>query len=721
MVDVKVRLEVNPDSEIEKLGDLYVDNVNKVSNSSYKADSNGKYQNIENEESAGIEGLSFAKGYLVFNSDGYLANPDSKIGMLVSEQEPQEFVWGATDSNGYYDVTISFKNATNLDSVVFYGDKVSNQFPTIAYLDGSSYPIASDDSRLAIKFNESSNEHSIRFTNWNRPNYNAVLTKITVMPRYWEIDKNTGLKSIESLSQSTGQPKSIFYGVVPSDGTLDILDIDGEIEEMVNSEVIPVSNLPIEIFINGTKVQSHISVDSDYNSQSKLLNIALTNELNDLDSIKIVNQKYPKYSMLNKESIITIALKRTLSLLGLDDSYISEMLKEKIFYGSGESLRYGTILEYLNLITLPEGCAYTTAKSVYESLNEICSIAQLNVVKDDNGLIKFTQARPIAAKSDKVIKIPKRFQLSVPQIDILLKNKYSNVRINKDVLKKEWNSVINSSYTIKDSDGNVNINAINETAKFVTDANGSNFICFFITANSSANMMRTYSNWNGSEGYWNYSVTYSGEPVEGYATGIKESSLSMEDFVFEQDEMVNSCVRLTKYSTVKSETFAVTIPFDSDYGTPKGISLEIKSYEFNIVKETILVNDKKDIYEFYHPEGLLNSELFCSDYGYGKVYMYDMIINNILSDYKNGIRTISTSVICGDYYDTNGEMAKNWSNGDILKVGDIVQLDKDNVGTSMLTYPNGEPMSFKVTSRRFKKEGVPVVDLELQEVKLVQV
>lgn len=717
MADVKLRIEVNPDKENEFLNSITND-VGTISNASYKTNGSSAFVGLDNVNESGREALSWANGVLRFTADGYLSNDGITAGKLVSESEPDMFVWGAVPQSGEYSVKLTFKGTANLKDIIVYGDPTANQFPTEAIIDGTT-TIYSDDYRWAINLGTESETHTIEFTKWNRPNYNACLTRIMFTMRYLEINKNTGLKSVESLSQSTGQPKSIFYGVVPSDGTLNILDIDGEIEEMVNSEIIPVSNLSVEIFINGTKVQSHISVDSDYNSQSKLLNIALTNELNDLDSIEILNQKYPKYSWMNNESIITIALKRTLSLLGLDDDYISEMLKEKIFYGNGESLRYGTISEYLNLITLPAGFAYTTATSVYESLNEICSIAQLNVVKDDNGLIKFTQARPIASKSDTVIKIPKKFQLSVPQIDILLKNKYSNVRINKNILKKEWNSVINSNYIIKDGDGNVNIHAINETAKFVTDASGSNFICFFITANSSANMMRIDSNWNGSEGYWNYSVTYSSEPVEGYATGIKESSLSMEDFVFEQDEMVNSCVRLTKYSTVNSETFAVTIPFDSYYGIPKSVGLNIRGYEFNIVKETILVNDKKNIYEFYHPEGLLNSELFCSDYGYGKVYMYDIITNNILSDYKDGIRTISTSVICGDYYDTNGEMVKNWSNGDILKVGDIVQLDKDNVGTSMLTYPNGEPMRFKITGRTFRKEGVPLLDLQLQEVKLI--
>ena len=50
--------------------------------------------------------------------------------------------------------------------------------------------------------------------------------------------------------------------------------------------------------------------------------------------------------------------------------------------------------------------------------------------------------------------------------------------------------------------------------------------------------------------------------------------------------------------------------------------------------------------------------------------------------------------------------------GDIVKVNDIVYFDND-------TYSNGLQRYWVVRGRRFRKVGVPLIDLELQEVKVI--
>ena len=47
------------------------------------------------------------------------------------------------------------------------------------------------------------------------------------------------------------------------------------------------------------------------------------------------------------------------------------------------------------------------------------------------------------------------------------------------------------------------------------------------------------------------------------------------------------------------------------------------------------------------------------------------------------------------------------------------QADKDNNGNSLWSYKNGSPMFWRVTGRNFRKVGVPMIDLELQEVRVV--
>ena len=74
------------------------------------------------------------------------------------------------------------------------------------------------------------------------------------------------------------------------------------------------------------------------------------------------------------------------------------------------------------------------------------------------------------------------------------------------------------------------------------------------------------------------------------------------------------------------------------------------------------------------------------------------------------------SVACADYYDLNGNKKKDWSNGEMFQVGDVVQVSKDNNLTSALTYDDGSVVYFMVVGRTFRKVGIPLIDLELMEI-----
>ena len=292
MADIKVRFEVNPNAESELLGD--VNNVNaEISNVSVKTNSSSIFQNIPTSQSNGINGLSFAQD-LVFDGEGFLDNDDLLGGVLESEENATEFVWGVVPENKQYSVKLTFTNASSLKDIIVYGNKTTNQFPTRAIIDGTT-EIYSDDYRWAINLQTESDTHTIEFTHWNRANYNACLTLIRVMMKYFEIDKRNGLKSVESLSQSTGQPKEIFYGVVPSSGSLEVVDLNGEIAEMIRDGVIPNSNIKTDVFANGVKVQNNIINDTSYNNNSELFSTKSTDTIDSLNYLKFESVKFPKY------------------------------------------------------------------------------------------------------------------------------------------------------------------------------------------------------------------------------------------------------------------------------------------------------------------------------------------------------------------------------------------------------------------------------------------
>jgi hypothetical protein len=101
----------------------------------------------------------------------------------------------------------------------------------------------------------------------------------------------------------------------------------------------------------------------------------------------------------------------------------------------------------------------------------------------------------------------------------------------------------------------------------------------------------------------------------------------------------------------------------------------------------------------------------------GGILLKDRIRDNILNDYQNGIVTASQDEIaCLDVYDINGNKVLDFSKGGLLKVGDIVRIDKDNNGNSLLKKPNGEPRYFQIVERTFKKSGVPLLSLKYREV-----
>lgn len=97
--------------------------------------------------------------------------------------------------------------------------------------------------------------------------------------------------------------------------------------------------------------------------------------------------------------------------------------------------------------------------------------------------------------------------------------------------------------------------------------------------------------------------------------------------------------------------------------------------------------------------------------------MTTLIKNNILTDSVNGIISASQSdLACLDVYDLNGNKILDFEKGDILKVGDIVRVDKDNNGTSIIKKSSGDPIYWKIVGRAFSKSGVPQLALKFREI-----
>lgn len=702
MADIKVRIEVNSNAESEVLGNI-VNKTTELSNVSLKTNSSNIFQNIPTSEQQGTNGLSLAQD-LVFNGKDYLDNVDLQGGIIEDEENPTEFVWGVVPSNGEYSVKITFTNAQNLKDIIVDGNNVVGQFPTRAIVDGKTI-LYSDDYRWAINLQSENTTHTIEFTHWNRANYNACLTSIMVMLRYYDINKINGLKSIESLTQSTGKPKDIFYGVVPSNGSIEIIDVDGEIADMIKGGIIENANVRFDILANGRQVQSHLSTDSSYGENEKIFSTTLSNEFDDWKDIYMPETKYNYlYSTLNQ--VVRVILGK----LGYSADEMDSIMSKTIVYGTKNYIQEKTVEEYLSHIYSKATTIYHEKVTAFSLMEEICSIAQLNLIKLDNGEIRFVSARSQRLSTDDAIVIPKKHQFEQPTIDLLLKNKFDNVKYYEHNLSDKIETTLEQTIKLKYVDGEIDLSELDlENAHIHTDENGAKYLRFFKTVTTGVEYSRYDINYP-DENPFDLQIEGGGHSSSTGNSSIYSIDSTKEDYDFRYFYVV----RLTPYSTLNSDVFAFNIDLPTEYDAEK-ITLTLRGRLTRLSQLEKYYNDNPNVYEFNYSGKLLTSNFYYLNSS-TKTPMYDLIAQNIVEDYSNGLNTTTMTIACADYYDTHNNKVKDWLKGETLQLGEIVRIDKDNNGNSVWEYNDRQPMYWKIIGRKFRYVGVPLIDLQLQQV-----
>lgn len=701
MADIKLRIEVNPNAETETLGAITnkVNNVGSnanLSNASFKANSDGVYINTSSPKESGREMLSWGEnGILKFDSAGNLSSNGVDAGYLASETEPDEFVWGVVPSTKKYSVKLTFSNATSLKDIVVYGDSTAKQFPTKAIIDGTK-TIFSDDPKWAINMETESDTHTIEFTDWNRANYNACLTNIMVMLRYFDLDKGW-IDSVESLSQSTSDPSSIQYGVIANSGSANLRDLDGELEDYIKDGIIPDSNAEIKLIINGNQIQEHITSDTQYDTNNKNCSFDMTNLVNNWQNLNIAG-----YAFGVDVTSIYEYFRAGMYRFGISRT-TSEQICSKIIRNNQTAkqiMQNGTI-KY----------PYIKTTNLIDFINNICTLCQFSLYYDKNGTLYFRDARP-RYSNETILKIPTYIQLTTPQSALILKNKYNNIKYIENSLHKETKDICNKTFYLRDSNGELTLNNIPNAQ--IKNNNGTSFLCFFIECNENCEYIYPTS---GVIDYpFSYFIQYKNSTTSGQVVGIPyDSTNTKETFNFLTAQ--GNCTQLGVYDTLQSNIFAIKIPLDNDFNSTIE-SIQLSIFSDCIIKVTKDNRINNNIYVFDLPDNiLLAKENTIDDPSIQDNTCYNVINQHILEDYQNGIKTCTLQIMCQDMYSTTGQKIKTWANGEILEVGDLVRVDKDNYGTSNYTYANGDPIIFRVTGVKFSYNGSPKLDLELQEVK----
>lgn len=90
--------------------------------------------------------------------------------------------------------------------------------------------------------------------------------------------------------------------------------------------------------------------------------------------------------------------------------------------------------------------------------------------------------------------------------------------------------------------------------------------------------------------------------------------------------------------------------------------------------------------------------------------------NQVLQDYADGIKIAKISVFPSDLYTINSTLVKNWKNGQILEIDDVVRVENKD-GNNVMYDKNYQEVYWRVIDRKVKYEGQILLDLVLQEIK----
>lgn len=715
MADIKLRIEVNPNAETEKLGTI-VNKVNStgsnlnVVNTSFKANSSGEFVNLPEERVSGSNGLSMASednsdAYdFIFNDDDELDNVDGNGAIVEDEEDPSEFIWGIVPNDKKYSVKLTFTGATALKDIIVYGDTVVGQFPTKAIIDETT-TIYSDDAKWAINMQTEAEEHTIEFVEWNRANYNACISNIRVTMQYFDLDKGW-IDSVESLAQATSDPSSIQYGMLANSGSVKLRDLDGELKDLIVDGVIPKSNVPIELIVNGNKTQSHVTESVDYDTVDKILSFSLTNSIANFDR-QYEGLTYSTF--ISKTRTLKDYLYQVLISFGYDSEEIYYMLNTDMYLG-GYTVR--TVSDYLEKIKVSYG--FLNRQTYREAINAICEVAQLWCFEDNNGKLKFINARPqVYYHPRQVVKISQHQLISQPSYNLIVNNELNNVQYQEKSNKYSISPTIAKTYYLRNSDNEFDVTQINDTAQLLT-IGSSTYICFFVTQNSTSNQICRYGTFSyESSGIYPFQTLFEdktgteGGKIVGIVTNTTDT---METFDF--STMSGECTLLEKLSNpFDSYTFAIKIRKPTSIENPSKLSIWIYSQcvDVSIGNQKSLTSSSK-VYD--EPE----NELMATTTTIDGISIFDYMAENIISDYKNGIKTMDIEMFCSNmYYDYDNSLAKNWSNGEILERGDIVVI-KDSNDKNMFNNADGSEITWEVVSVQFNYSGMPKLTVKLMEI-----
>lgn len=366
--------------------------------------------------------------------------------------------FGETDENGLLDLTLTVTAAGAdglVQGVIVYGDFYALQYATEAELDDGTI-IKSDDEVWAIRWNEPAKTHTVTFKKWNRANYNACFTHLTVLPSVLEFDRRK-LRHVDSLSQCTGQRDTIWYGVIWNTGSIEIWDSDGEIYDYIKDGIIEDTQMPIIIENKGrhgaTALQHHLNARASYEIETRMLKIELTNKLEAWDTMKYAGRA------LTEACTAWELLVEVFGTIGYTEDDVKAMCDKKIpvLIPSTKTNIEMTVEEFFRAVTIPY--PYLEESTFREAITKFCQLGMLWCYCDDDDNIKFVSARPklLQGELDRAYTWPNSRKYGTTTRDLFLRNRFKKVEAQINNVSQTTSTIATLSFEGYSYDQNGNL------------------------------------------------------------------------------------------------------------------------------------------------------------------------------------------------------------------------------------------------------------------------
>lgn len=195
-----------------------------------------------------------------------------------------------SDKNGNFANTYTITiNGTNINAITIAFDDLNGAYPKSIVVDGKS--IADDDAFWTIGLN-TSNNHTITISNWNKPNSPLIISGI-----YIDLTIEINRENIQSLESSIFDRADISlpsFGIISSTGRIDFIDVDGEVRDYAEQQILK-SGLNVTISLNNTLTKAseitgtYLTTRYDYSIENRIVSINLEDNLTVLQDINTEN------------------------------------------------------------------------------------------------------------------------------------------------------------------------------------------------------------------------------------------------------------------------------------------------------------------------------------------------------------------------------------------------------------------------------------------------